>query len=188
MSALFPILETLLKRAFWYRQHSSCFDFTFISSIVAKRFPFIGVFSFGKSFLFLFSVGQVRWKRWLRHDYGFVFSQKLKHKHPRFVFPQFCAFLTNCFLTVRPCGKNSWCTSPLQSKKTVSKTFTFDGKTSIVIDFFSAFLEPVIPQLNLCSTHSRLAKYHSQHFKCPCTFNLIFYAKLNTVSLIHFFE
>ena len=38
MPAFFPILETLLKR----------FDFSFISSIVAKRFPFIGVFSFEK--------------------------------------------------------------------------------------------------------------------------------------------
>ena len=28
--------------------YSYCFDFSFISSIVAKRFPFIGVFSFGK--------------------------------------------------------------------------------------------------------------------------------------------
>ena len=28
--------------------NSSCFDFSFISSIITKRFPFIGVFSFGK--------------------------------------------------------------------------------------------------------------------------------------------
>ena len=27
---------------------SSCFDFSFLSSIVAKRFPLIGIFSFGK--------------------------------------------------------------------------------------------------------------------------------------------
>ena len=58
---------------------------------------------------------------------------------------------------------------------------------SSVVDF-SAFDKPVIPQLNLCSTHSRLAKRHSRHFNCPRTFNLIFYTKLNTVSLIHFFE
>ena len=43
----FPILETLLKRAFSFRQRH-LFRFSFISSIVAKRFPFIGVFSFGK--------------------------------------------------------------------------------------------------------------------------------------------
>ena len=40
----------------------------------------------------------------------------------------------------------------------------------------------------LCSAHSRLAKGHSQHFKCSCTFNLMFYPKLNTVSLVHFFR
>ena len=30
-------------------------------------------------------------------------------------------------------------------------------------------------QLNLCSALCRLAKCHSQYFKCPWTFNLIFY-------------
>ena len=39
MAAIFPILETLLKRTFWYRQQ--------LSSIVTKRFPFIREFSFG---------------------------------------------------------------------------------------------------------------------------------------------
>ena len=47
-------------------------------------------------------------------------------------------------------------------------------RTCIVTELFSAFLKPVIPQLNLCSAHSTLAKCHSQHFKCPCTFNFIF--------------
>ena len=36
MSAFFPILETLLKRPFGIA-NSSCFNFSFISSIVAKR-------------------------------------------------------------------------------------------------------------------------------------------------------
>ena len=52
------------------------------------------------------SGGQVR----LSYDYGFVFGQKLKHKHrcmswcvimvqnPWLVLPQFCPFLTNCFV------------------------------------------------------------------------------------------
>ena len=56
------------------------------------------------------------------------------------------------------------------------------------LDIFTAFFKPVLPQLNLCSAHSRLAKYHSQHFKYPCIFNFIFYTRLNTHSLIHFFE
>ena len=46
----------------------------------------------------------------MRHDYDFVFGQKLTHKHqcvswyvimvqnPWLVFPQFCAFLTTCFV------------------------------------------------------------------------------------------
>ena len=48
MPAFFPILETLLKRAFRYLANSYCSDFSFISSIAAKRFPFFGVFNFGK--------------------------------------------------------------------------------------------------------------------------------------------
>ena len=61
-------------------------------------------------------------------------------------------------------------------------------RTSFVIGIFSTFLKPVIAQLNLSFAHSRLAKRQSQHFKCLCTFNLIFYTKLNTVPLIHFFR
>ena len=45
---------------------------------------------------------------------------------------------------------------------------------------------PSINRLNLCSAHNGLAKGHSQYFKCPCTFNFIFYTKLNTVSSIYF--
>ena len=61
-----------------------------------------------------------------------------------------------------------------------------ETRTSIVIDVFSAFLKPVIPQLNLCSAHS----VHSPNFtlKCSCTFNFIFYTKLNTVSLDSLFR
>ena len=62
MLAFFPILETLLKSAFWYRP---CFDFSFISSIVAKRFPSIGVFSFWE--MEKLSGGLVHCILWLRH-------------------------------------------------------------------------------------------------------------------------
>ena len=52
--------------------------------------------------------GLDRWIWWLNHNYGFVFGQKLPRKHqcvswcvimvqnPWLIFPQFCAFLTNC--------------------------------------------------------------------------------------------
>ena len=46
-------------------------------------------------------------------------------------------------------------------------------RTSIVIDIFSAFLTPVIPQLNLCSGYSRLAIS-----KVLTHFILFFYTKL----------
>ena len=128
--------------------NSSSFDFSCISSIVAKRFPFPAVFSFTKRKNV--SGSQVWWIRWLRHDYGFVFGQKLTHKHrcvswrviilqnPWLVFPQFCEFLTNyctqlahnfkLIFLIDPTTRwqDSWCTTPLQSKKTLSKTFIFD--------------------------------------------------------------
>ena len=55
----------------------------------------------------------------------------------------------------------------------------------MLIDIFSAFLKPVILQLNLDFAHSRFAKRPSQYFKYLCTFNIIFYLSLNTVSLSH---
>ena len=51
------ILETLLKRAFWNR-----FDFSFISSIVAKCNCGIGVFSFGKRKM----TADTKFRAWLR--------------------------------------------------------------------------------------------------------------------------
>ena len=201
-----------------------------------------------------FSGGQVWWIRCLRHDYGFVFGQKLTLKHqcvsrcvnmmpnPWLVFPQFCAFLTNFFaelahnfkvvflidrttlwqefmmhqaiaikensgqnlhiwpkltyffrswlfrtlplgllgfgvnvvaihswfvtsynviictillfvwhyslLFVRPCGKNPWCTTPLQSQKVVSKTFTFDQTWRAYFDLGSSY--DSIGMIGLC--------------------------------------
>ena len=53
------------------------------------------------------------------------------------------------------------------------------NRTSIVIDILSAFLKPVIPQLNLCSALRRLAKR---------TFNFILYTNHNTLYFIHFYE
>ena len=52
MPAFFPILEILLKRAFWHRQ-KLLFPFFLLLFIIiiifiAERFPFIGVFSLGK--------------------------------------------------------------------------------------------------------------------------------------------
>ena len=49
----------------------------------------------------------------------FVFGQKLTHKYR-------CVRWLHYHQNRRPCGKNSWCTTPLQSRKTVSKTFTFN--------------------------------------------------------------
>ena len=62
---------------------------------------------------------------------------------------------------------------------------TLVTRTSVVINIFSAFVKQVIPELHMCSAHSRIVKRHSQHLKCASTFNSIFYRKLNTISWIH---
>ena len=54
-------------------------------------------------------------------------------------------------------------------------------RTSIIINIFSTFLKP---QLNLCSAHGRLAKRHSQHFKCPCTLNFIYNYSVRIIDLV----
>ena len=104
MPAFCPILETLLKRAFWYCQQP-LFFYRPNGSKTLSFHQYLQFWEEGKV-----SGGQVRWIRWLRHDYDFVFGQKLTHKHryvswcvimvqnPCLVVLQFCAFLMNCFV------------------------------------------------------------------------------------------
>ena len=106
MPAFFPILETLLKRAFWYH-HQFLLRFFFYLLNRSKTLSFYRCLQFWEEEKV--SGDQVRWIRWLRHDYGFVFGQKLTHKHqcvswyvitvqnPWLVFPQSYAFPMNCF-------------------------------------------------------------------------------------------
>ena len=144
MPAFFPFLETLLKRTFWYRP----------SINRSKTLFFHRCLRFWEEEIV--NWGQVRWIRWLSHHYGFLFRPKTHAQasswcviivqNPWLVFAQFCALLTNCFeqsthnfkvvflIDLWPCGKNCWCTTPLQSKKTVSKTFTFDRTSRAVFD------------------------------------------------------
>lgn len=58
---------------------SSFFDSDLNLSIVVRRFPFICFFSFGNSKNVARS--QIWWMRWLKHDYGFIFGQKITNKH-----------------------------------------------------------------------------------------------------------
>ena len=100
-------LETLPKRPFWYHQQL-LFRYFFYFLNRNKTLSFHWCLLCWEEE----KVGghQVRWIRWLRHDYNFVFGQKLPYKHryvswcvnmvqsPWLVFSQFCAFLTNCFM------------------------------------------------------------------------------------------
>ena len=74
----FPILETVLKHAFWYRQQF-LFQFFFHFLNRSKTLSFHRCLQFWEEEKV--SGGQVWWIRWLRHDYGFVFGQTLMHKH-----------------------------------------------------------------------------------------------------------
>ena len=108
------------RNALFSIANSTCFDFSCICSIVAKRFPFIGVFRLGKR---KNSAGTKFGEYGVNHGfYGFVFGRKLPHKH-RFVrwcvimlqnpwlsFPQFSAFLTNCFVQLAYNSKKCYLT------------------------------------------------------------------------------
>ena len=130
MPAFFLIFETLPKQTFWYRQQLLLRIFFYLFNR-SKTLSFHRCLQFWEEDKV--SGGQVRRIRWLRHNYGFVFGQKLTYKH-RCV--SWCVSLTNCFaqsahnfkvvfLIVRTTLWQSWCTTPLQSK-TLSQTFTFD--------------------------------------------------------------
>ena len=82
MLAFFSILETLLIWAFWYCQQL-LFRFFFYLLNRSKRLSFHRCVQFFEEEKV--SGGQVQW---LRLNYGFVFSQKLKHKryHGFFIF------------------------------------------------------------------------------------------------------
>ena len=107
MPAFFLIPEILLKRSSWHHQQL-LFQFFFYLLNRSKTISFHRCLRFWQEEKV--SGGQVRKIRWLRHDYGFVFGQKLTHKHrcvscclimeqnPWLVFPQFCAFLSNCLV------------------------------------------------------------------------------------------
>ena len=104
MTAFFLILETFLKTHFLVRQQ---FLFRFFFYLLKRSITL----SFHWCLQFWedekISGDQVRYIWWLRHDYGFVFRQKLMHKHrcvswcvlmvPNqwLIFPQFCRFLTS---------------------------------------------------------------------------------------------
>ena len=160
MLAFFPILDTLLKRAYWYRQQL-LFRFFFYLNNRSKMLSFNRCLQFWEKKRV--SGGKVWWIRWLSYDYGCVFDQKLTPKHrcvsccvimiqnPCLVFPQFCAFPRKCFAQSAHNFKvvclidraTLWQefmmhTTPLQSKKTVSKTFTFDRASRAYFDLGSS--------------------------------------------------
>ena len=146
MPAFFPILETLLKRVFWYRQQL-LFWLSFYLLNPSKTLSFHRCLQFWEKENV--SGGQVQWIRWLRHDCGFVFGQKLMHNY-RIV--RWCVIMVENdrafhnsvrFWRIASCNRRinqgsiywpydlvAWVhnqfISPLQSKKTVSNIFTFD--------------------------------------------------------------
>ena len=86
-------------------------------------------------------------------------------QNPWLVFPQFCAFLKDSLLTVRLCGKNSWCFTPLQSKKTVSKTLHL---TELDVLFsVLALLDACIGMIGLsfqCHSHTSIIRQQLRAF------------------------
>ena len=109
-------------------------------------------------------------KRWLRHNYGFVFDHKFTNKHRCVrwcvIMHISCLKYSHYFLHYFNVLIGYWC---------VQTT-----RTTVAIDIFSAFLKQVILNLNLCSAYSRFVKHHILYLKCSWTFNFIFYPKLNT--------
>ena len=131
MPAFFSILIKFCSKELFGIANSSRFDFNFIFSIVAKRFPFIGVFSFGKTKFW-----------WMRVCFWHALMCRLMRYHgvkPMTAFSQFCALLTNFFVqSVRnfkvllikrtTLWQEFIMHHAIASKKTVSKSFTFEHR------------------------------------------------------------
>ena len=75
MPTFFPILETLMKRGFWYRQQF-LFRFWFYLLNRSKTLSFHRCLQFWEEEKVRAS--QARWIQWLRHVYTFVVGQKPK--------------------------------------------------------------------------------------------------------------
>lgn len=142
-----PTFFAILKKSFLMISSSFSFGNVYISSIVVQHCPYKGLFSFENRNV---TESQI-WG--LQHHYSVFFFFLTKYSgisndvwagplswyNSQFLFLYKCGRFwwialrklhitcgQHSFLTVLFCGKNSWCTTLLQSKKTVSKTFTFD--------------------------------------------------------------
>ena len=177
MPAFFPILETILKGSFCYRQQL-LFRYFFYLLNHSKTVCFHRCRQFSEEENV--SGRQLEWIRWLRYDYGFVFGQKLTHKHrcvswcvimvqnPWLVFSQFCAFLTNCFAQSTHIFKvvllinrtTLWQEYTLQSKKTMSKTFAFDelDVLFLVLALLGSSIRVIVLWLQ-CHSHTPMIRH-----------------------------
>ena len=132
MLAFFPILETFLKRAFWYRQQLLFRFFFYLLNRNRERFPFISVCSFGKRKK---SSGPRPVNAVLETRLQFCFWAKTQAQTSMCGLQEFkihdwffhnsvhfwgISSRNRCItsrlyslLTVRPWGTNSWCPMPL---------------------------------------------------------------------------
>ena len=165
--------------------------------MVAKHYRFIGAFCFGKR-------KKSAWPNTVVEvpDYHFVFGQKLTYKH---------RWVNCCVIMVQnPLLQQSWLPHVLCRKnclkwaeRYVNIISNFSNSDSAIIpnhflhhinDFIACWRQisslidwPSLSRIYHNRTCVLRAKSHNQYFKCHCTFHFIFYTKLNTVSLIHFF-
>lgn len=119
--------------------------------------------------------GQDRWIHWLWFVYNFFqfFAQTVHYLQVSIPY----VFMPGQNLHIWP----TWRVLSLNDSTIIQNYFlhcfnvffacwrAWTTRTSIFIGIFPGFLKLVIPLLNLCSTHSKLSKSHSQHIKCPCS-------------------
>ena len=116
--AFIPILETFLKLI----ANSSCFDFSFLLLSFLRCLQFWEEEKVsGDAWLWFCFWPKTNAQKLMCELLYYIMMQ-----NPWFIFPQFCAFLTNCFAQTAHNFKVVFLIeNTQQSKKTMSKTFTF---------------------------------------------------------------
>ena len=194
MPAFYLILETLLNWN-WYRKQV-LLQFFFCVLNRSKTLSFHRCLQFWDEDKV--SGGQVRWIRWKTHAQASICEQVRYHGARSMIVFSIILWVSDDLLRANGAylqGSISYWQYDLVARIhdaprhcSLRKQWAKPSHFTELDVLFSVLALLVIPQLNLCSARRRIAKRHSQHFKCPCTFNFIFYTKVNTVSLIYLFE
>ena len=202
------------SKHFWYALFSmslsSLSDSVFISSIVAKRRPFMSLFNLGNrkksqraksgeyggwgmiTVLFLAKKLRTSNDEWASQNSAFWNELRCHTLQTQNILEN-CMAWANRYTNILSNFSNS--DSTILHNNFLHCFSVFIGcwhagpsRASVVTHLFLTFCEELVPLVNTFSTYSTLTVCHFQHFKCFWALKSIFYTKFDAYSLINFFD